>query len=347
MQVVSFVPRSPSGPKGLPEALGVSQPPEHAYLYAPFLRPEWLNDARPWLFGAERLTLRLGLDIPATPGEVLVDLLDESRKPGRDIRLIRSTSSTFHPKVYAVRNAGETNMVVGSSNPSFAAFRTNIEANLAILGGSPSLLEDLEDLLTGDEQAARLRVWRLPDDPLPVVRPSFTRFSAGDPAVQATVISDGWAELPGLRTSDVIARFESPLSGLYDYADDTGKMAGIYIPKAERDLVLLALEAYGQRMNVSWRFLTREGATVFSLEEVDRQVVASGRGKGSHNLAITATRPTIARPATRLLRALGFRGKDRVAADYRIDTSGPVPRLWLIYVLTQPTRSISPVDVIT
>lgn len=349
-----YVPRSAGAPATITDALGLSRPPSELHFYTAFLRPNWLQVVAPALRQCPKVVLRVGLDIPATPQQVLVDLNSIASQPGADVRLVRSLrGQSFHPKVFTARFHDGFTTVLGSANASSSAFGSNIEANVRWHGspGGPedaeaqALLNDLEGLLELDERAGAVRIWRLPNDRLPVVQPNRTHVVA-NPEILDTVDSDGWHDDPGFVQAAPIEQFNAPVSGLYGYADNTGRQAGLYIPKSSRETVLLALAAYGEIMELKWRFVSREGATLFAFNEPARSVIASGRGPGSHNLAITAHRSRIAQPVTRLLRSLGVPDDARLDVQYRLDTTTSPARLWLVHTLQQAVAAIDPAEVI-
>lgn len=320
--------------------------------YTSFITRHWMEPAASLMHGANRVTIRVGLDILATPQEVLIDLVDIAGRPRRNIVLLKHLDGgTFHPKFYAVRTKDRVVAVLGSSNASEYAFDKNLEANV-ILDGSRGGREDrlvselsdrLESVIAERETARRLRVWRLPADRLPVVRPSRLRRSSFEEEVLDTFKSDGWIDNDSFLAAAEITSFNSPLSGLYGYADDTGRQAGIYIPKANRAATLSIVDSYGhQEIDLSWRFATSDGATVFSLDETRPTLRATGRQAASHNLAITASRSEVAVPATRRLRALGVSASDRVQVTYRLDTSNTPPRLWLVHQIMVQSPLIDP-----
>ncbi len=335
--------------------LDVQKDPTEILIYTAFATPGWLESLRGALDHAAQVTVRLGLDIPATPQRVLVDLMEMAAKPGRDIRLVKHLGAgTFHTKVYGSRFADWTITLVGSSNGSEQAFSGNVEANLVLTGppgsdedsAAKALFREIDVLLDAASASGRVRIWRLPADPLPTLKPAWANVARLEPEVAERNESDAWEDSPSFKASKEVARWDAPLSGLYDYADNTGRQAGLYIPRSHRETVLKLLGQYGNDIQLSWRFVTLEGATIFPYEQDRRALQASGQRPASHNLAITATRPTISLPATRLLRGLGMAAQDRFDIEYRLDLSGTRPRLWLIHRLQRSSTAISGTDVL-
>lgn len=351
-----YVPLGPRSTSGIRQALGLTSDPSEFIAYVAFVTPAWLNEVSASIIAADSVVMRIGLDIPATPQQVLIDLREISKGTNRDIQLIRSRSGgLFHPKVYVAKHGSNTTALVGSSNPSVAAFSINVEANLRIQGASGSqedsevtaLLRDLERRIDSGVANRQIQRIQMPTDPMPIVKPSATRAASPDPEVAATFASDGWEADPGYQAAQPVVSFNSPLSGLYGYAANTGRQAGIYIPAALRPKVLNALAAYGADMILRWRFVTQDGATAFSHDERKQNVVATGKGPASHNLAITANRSRIAIPATLRLKSLGFTDSDRIDAEYRLNPLSSPPELWLMYRMPRASAAINSNDVIS
>ncbi len=322
----------------LPSLLGLDGSAEELRLYLANANSTWLTAARPGLDACQTMRVRVGLDL-LPQGQALLRLRDiaSSNPARRDVALVEHTDgSIFHPKVYAVRHGRTWRALVGSSNGSSGGFGLNLEANLLIEGPEtdPEVSEVLRltDLIEHEIEVRarqkRLNILRLPHDPLPIIKPAPGRRAASTEADEA-VVSDGWEQDPSFLRATHLVSFDAPLSGMVEYVTANGHQGGFDIDKDKRSVVeALIPRGAGADLRLRWRFVTNDGATIFAVDEDPRRVVLSGYG--GHNRVITASKPTVARPAYEQLKAVGVTS-GLADIEYRLDRESSPPALWMIH----------------
>lgn len=346
MSVNSFVPSLPGAPS-LTEALELSSPVDELIVYTAQASYTWLADMEESFNRAGTLRARVGLDL-LPQASALLRLREHSLQEGRDIALIRTTAmSIFHPKIYVARRGASIRAVVGSSNGSRPGFSTNVEANVLLAGeeGSSearlvrSLLRDIDTAIENQVVSGASRLVRLPDDPLPIVKPNAARRSLLEPEAAESLATDGWSNDPGYLDSALVAEFDAPMTGMIRTVErsmgaPTGGQGGFDIGNTSLPAVRQVLDQYGSNLELAWRFITGGGATIFAVNEPPRSNGVRLSGTTGNHAVITVTMALVARPAYMQLKAINAtKGYAHVTYRLEVRPSPEVPRLWMMHVV--------------